>query len=138
MSPTPTASPDTPSSTPAAAPSPHDLQILIVDDHEDAAEALAVGLEGEGRYIRYATSAPAALELLSEFTPHVALVDIVMPEPNGIALAHALRERYTNNIVLVAVTGEGLSSDAYSAAFAVFDHYLRKPINFAELQLLLR
>lgn len=106
------------------------LNVLIVDDDEDQAESLAFCLALEGRNVRYATNGDQAFAMLADFTPDVALLDIVMPKPDGRALARELRERFDERIVLVAVTGAPMPRDAATA----FDHQLAKPIEADALE----
>lgn len=108
------------------------LRVLVVDDDADAAESLAFCLQLEGRDVRYATSAEEALAMAAAEPAHVALVDVFMPRVDGHALAAELRRRLGQHIVLIAVTGalKRVELDA-------FDHYLMKPIDFAQLAALL-
>lgn len=114
----------------ATTSSPPNLNVLIVDDDEDQAESLAFCLALEGRNVRYATNGDQAFALLADFTPDVALLDIVMPKPDGRTLARALRQRFDARIVLVAVTGALTPRDTANA----FDHQLAKPIEAEALE----
>ncbi len=113
----------------AAAPM---LRVLVVDDDPDAAESLAFCLQLEGRNVRYVTSAEDALALAETFAPHVALIDVFMPEVDGHALAAQLRGRFGKAILVVAVTGA-----LKSVELDAFDFHLMKPIDFRWLDELL-
>lgn len=128
-----TMTPDT--STPVStreAPAPS-LRVLVVDDDPDAAESLAFCLQTDGRQVRYVTSGEDALTLAETFTPHVALIDVFMPQVDGHALAGALRARFGTGIVVVAVTGA-----LKSVELDAFDFHLMKPIDFRQLDALLQ
>jgi CheY-like chemotaxis protein len=65
-------------------PSPHRHGVLIVDDHEDLAEAVAGLLDCEGFEARVASRAAAGLQILREgFRPCLILLDVMMPEMSG-------------------------------------------------------
>lgn len=112
-------------------PAPPQLQVLIVDDDQDAAESLAFCLQVDGRQVRYATCGDEALRLVASIKPDFALIDIFMPEVDGHALAAELRRRFDRDIVVVAVTGA-----LKSVELAHFDFHLMKPIDFAQLEAL--
>ncbi len=108
------------------------LRVLVVDDDHDSAESLAFCLQLAGRQVRYATGGDEALALAETFSPHVALVDIFMPQLDGHALAAALRHRLGAGVMLVAVTGALKRVD-----LDAFDAHLMKPIDFQRLDALL-
>ncbi|HEY9109502.1 MAG TPA: response regulator [Roseateles sp.] len=108
------------------------LRVLVVDDDADSAESLAFCLQVEGRRVRYATGGQDALRIAETFAPHVALIDIFMPELDGHALAAELRRRFGSSITVVAVTGA-----LKSVELDDFDAHLMKPINFGLLNALL-
>jgi two-component system, OmpR family, response regulator len=108
------------------------LRVLVVDDDLDAAESLAFCLQLDGRMVRYVTRGEDALALAETFPPHVALIDVFMPEVDGHALAAELRKRFDGQIVLIAVTGA-----LKSVELDGFDFHLMKPIDFKQLDTLL-
>jgi signal transduction histidine kinase/ActR/RegA family two-component response regulator len=114
------------------------LRVLVVDDSEPSARSLAGMLELFGHRAHLAYDGPTALELFDSASPHVALLDIGMPEMNGYELARALRARApAGELLLVAVTGWGTNADRERARRAGFDHHFVKPANPQELQALL-
>jgi signal transduction histidine kinase/CheY-like chemotaxis protein len=122
-----TAAADAPAaSRPAAARSP--ARVLVVDDNEDAAEALAELLRLEGYSVLALGSAEAALDAVEAFAPQVALLDIGLPKMDGYALAQALRaDPRSRGIRLIALTGYGRAPDRQRAHEAGFDEHLVKP-----------
>ena len=65
------------------------------------------------------------------------LLDIHMPGIDGCDLAQRLRERYGDDIVLIAVTGYDETSERVAQTFARVDHYFKKPIDFKILHKIL-
>lgn len=113
------------------------VNVLVVDDMPDAAQALACMLELDGYATRVAFDAAHALRLCDEALPHCALIDIDMPGIDGLELARRLRQRFGHDMVLIAVTGWGEADERVSEAFAHMDHYLRKPVSTEQLRALL-
>jgi signal transduction histidine kinase len=112
--------------------------VLVVDDNVDAAETLVMFLELCGCEARVAHSGGDALKVLEQFTPHVALFDIGLPDMNGYELARRVRLLPGGaDLLLVAATGWGQESDKQLAFAAGFDHHLTKPIDFDKLRALL-
>ena len=115
----------------------NELQIVVVDDLRDAAQALADLLALDGCQVRIACDGQEALEVIEACQPHCVLLDVDMPGMDGSQLARRLRERYGDAIVLIAVTGWSPLDVRVSTAFVRVDHYLMKPINPAVLRKLL-
>ena len=112
--------------------------VLVVDDNRDAADILVMFLEMHGCTARAAHTAGAALAVLEEFEPQVALFDIGLPDMNGYELARRVRALPGGaDMLLVAATGWGQDADKQLAFDAGFDHHLTKPIDFDVLRGLL-
>jgi PAS domain S-box-containing protein len=117
---------------------PQSLRILIVDDNEDAADALAMILKLEGHEIRTAYSAEFALAELPAFLPHVALLDIGLPGMTGYELARRMRAAAGgSSLRLIAVSGYGQAEDRARSHAAGFDAHLVKPVLIDDLAPLL-
>ncbi len=113
-------------------------RVLVADDNKDAADSLAMQLQLANHDVRVAHSGRCALSLAEEFRPHIALLDIGMPELDGYAVARALRrEPWATRIRLVALTGWGQEEDKQRASEAGFDHHLTKPVDPELLEQLL-
>ncbi|WP_242404448.1 hybrid sensor histidine kinase/response regulator [Janthinobacterium agaricidamnosum] len=127
--------------TDAAAAPVHEkqaLRVMVVDDNIDAAETLTMALDLLGYQARNTGNAAHGLALAQEFTPHIALLDIGLPDMNGYELARRLRQTsWGAGMTLIAATGWGQDSDKQLALEAGFDHHLTKPIDFDQLQTLL-
>jgi DNA-binding response OmpR family regulator len=106
-----------------------DVRVIVVDDIADAAEALAAALEISGYKVWVATGGSQALELIDQHRPHCVLLDVGMPGMDGYELTRQLRDRYGDDIVLIAVTGREKDDERVSGTFARVDHYLQKPVD---------
>ena len=113
------------------------IRVVVVDDNPDEAESLAEMVRLNGYWVRVATNAQAALALAADYQPHCMMLDIDMPDMNGIELAKRLRSQQGDDLVIIAVTGWGNDSEMFSATNAEVDHYLRKPVAPSKLRLLL-
>ena len=124
----------------AAQPSPATIarRILIADDNEDAADALAMLLRLAGHEVCTAHGGQAALDLAGTFKPEIALLDIGMPDLNGYDVARQLRGSAQGKALrLIALTGWGQEDDKRRARDAGFDHHLTKPVDPRRLNALL-
>jgi signal transduction histidine kinase/ActR/RegA family two-component response regulator len=110
------------------------VKILVVDDNEDAADTCATFLEIHGHVVRVAYTPEAALDVLREFTPDVAILDIGLPGMSGYALAGRMKGPPLNyRGRLVALTGYGQASDMAVSQAAGFDAHLTKPVSPTDL-----
>jgi CheY-like chemotaxis protein len=112
---------------PGAAPAGR--SILIIEDHDDAREALRALLELEGHHVAAAATGPRGLEMATQHPPEVALVDIGLPEVDGYEVARRLRGLGARCPYLIALTGYGQPDDVKRARDAGFDAHLLKPVD---------
>ncbi len=113
-------------------------RILVVDDNQDAADALSMLLNVLGATASVAYSGPEALELLDSVNPDVVLLDIGMPGIDGYEVARHIRASAAHGgVLLIALTGWGQEEDRERAARAGFDHHLVKPPDIDRLRALL-
>ena len=110
-------------------------RVLVVDDNNDAAATLKLGLEAIGHIVVTAPDGPTALELARMFQPEVAFLDIGLPAMDGYELARRLRQvpGISPGLKLIAVTGYGLESDRQRTHAAGFSAHLVKPVSFDSL-----
>ncbi len=121
---------------------PHDLQglrVLIVDDNDTNREILRYQVQTWGMDSAEAASAPEALTHLRHAATHgqlydVAILDMQMPDMNGLTLAHAIKaEPQLASIRLVILTSVGWYGDSTDIRQAGIDDYLSKPVRQAQL-----
>lgn len=70
---------------------PGESRILIVEDEQVVADSLGRILAANGYDVRITYSAESALEILSEWSPHLAILDVMLPKMNGIDFAVSLK-----------------------------------------------
>ncbi|MEN9797794.1 MAG: hypothetical protein RL653_1490, partial [Pseudomonadota bacterium] len=121
---------------PAASPEvphvhPRERQVLVVDDDVDNAQALAEVLEAEGFEVKVAHSGEAALAAWGRFHFDAALLDALMPAPDGWALARTFRER-SPEARLAIVTGADVRGQSRES-LALVDAVFRKPLDLGAL-----
>ncbi|HUG78099.1 MAG TPA: PAS domain S-box protein [Burkholderiales bacterium] len=122
---------------PAQAPG-RPRRVLVVDDNQDAAQALRLLLQGEGHDVKVALDGSAGLVMAREYRPEIVLLDIGLPKMNGYEIARLIRDDATlKGTTLVAVTGYGQMHDRARASASGFDHHMVKPVDFEVLQRLL-
>jgi CheY-like chemotaxis protein len=81
---------------------------------------------------------PSALTAEAVFAPHAALLDLGLPQLDGLEVARRLREkRPPPSLLLVAITGLGQKDDLRRSAAAGFDHHCVKPVDGDELRSIL-
>lgn len=114
-------------------------RILVVDDNLDSAESLALLLGLQGHEVRTAADGLEALEAARSFRPEIVFLDIGLPRMDGYEVARRMRaEPGLAGATLIAMTGYGREEDVRRALETGFDRHLVKPLDFAELETLLR
>jgi CheY-like chemotaxis protein len=114
-----------------------EVRVLVVDDVQDAADMLACALELDGYKVWTAHDGLEALALIEQHNPHCILLDIDLPGLDGNELCKRVRERYVDDIVLIAVSGWDIADRRVADGFARADHYLRKPVDLNDLRRML-
>ena len=112
---------------------PTDLRILIIDDDEGHAQALADGLETEGYVSVLAHSGREGIERMSEETFDGILTDLVMVDVDGLEVLSEAARLQPEAAVLM-ITGHASISTAVDAMQRGAADYLPKPVNIAELR----
>jgi CheY-like chemotaxis protein len=109
-------------------------RIVIVDDSRNQVLSLERLFKRMGHDVRVAYDAAGAVQVMEEFLPDFALIDIGLPGVNGYDLARRLREQAQfRNVTLIAQTGWGREEDRNQARAAGFDYHLVKPIDHQRL-----
>ncbi|HYE90469.1 MAG TPA: PAS domain-containing protein, partial [Terriglobales bacterium] len=113
-------------------------RIMVVEDNTDSRELLCELLEHVGFECRAAESGLGALELVTEFAPDVAILDLGLPGMDGLELARRIRSEPRHaRMILIALTGYGQAADRVAAREAGFDEHLVKPVQGEQLLTLL-
>jgi two-component system NarL family response regulator len=110
------------------------IRILIVDDHPIVCEGLAalINRRKDMTVVAEAHNGQEALELFQQHRPDVSLVDLRMPEVNGVTAIEQIRRRYPNAQMIVLTTYDG-DEDIYRALRAGAQAYLLKDAPRQEL-----
>lgn len=89
--------------------------ILVVDDDEPVAETLQMILLAHGYKVRIANSAEQGIEIIADWEPDLAIIDVMLPRMNGIQFADVLRSNYPAS-QFVLVSGHPGTSELLDAA----------------------
>ena len=110
------------------------MSVLVVEDHQDGAETLALLLQMSGYRVTVGDSGEDALESAALAPPDVVILDLMLPKLSGWDLARRLRERSVGKRpFLIAVTGCGQEADYRRSSEAGIDLHLLKPVDPPEL-----
>jgi CheY-like chemotaxis protein len=112
-------------------------RVLVVDDHELNLKLLQRVLELGGHDVLTANSLSAADDLLARQLPALIVLDLQLPDGDGLDLARRLKGRpETASCVILACTAEAMQGDAERALAAGCDAYMSKPIDTREFSAL--
>jgi len=90
-------------------------KVLIIDDAQNVADTLALIFSKEGYETRVAYSAEQAIETIAEWVPDLAIVDVVLPQMNGLELALVLKDNHPNCRLLL-FSGEEATAELVARA----------------------
>ena len=105
--------------------------ILICDDEQDIVNALKIYLSGGDYCLFEASNGREALEVVEKNDIHLILMDIMMPQLDGIAATAKLREK--SNVPIILLTAKSESSDKVLGLNIGADDYIIKPFDSKEL-----
>lgn len=104
-------------------------KILVVDDEQDILEFLSYNLRKEGFQVFLANSGKLAINLAAEILPHLIILDIMMPEMDGIETCSLIREKPEFKHTLVAFLSARSEDYSQIAGFSAgADDFIAKPI----------
>ena len=111
-------------------------RILIVDDEPDVTELLKYKLEQDGHLCQVVNNPLSFISVAREFNPNLILLDIMMPELNGLQLCKMVRsDPKMNTIPIIFLTARGEVEDRIKGLESGGDDYISKPFNTKELVL---
>ena len=111
-------------------------RILIVDDEPDVTELLKYKLEQDGHLCQVVNNPLLFISVAREFNPNLILLDIMMPELNGLQLCKMVRsDPKMNTIPIIFLTARGEVEDRIKGLESGGDDYISKPFNTKELML---
>jgi len=113
------------------------VRVLVVDDDSAVRRSLSTALGRDGYEVVAAEGGNAALAHLAAVNVDAIVLDVAMPEPNGLEVCRRLRARGDRTPILM-LTARGLIDDRVAGLDAGADDYLVKPFALAELRARLR
>ncbi len=107
------------------------MNILVCDDEKEIVEALDIYLSNEGYNVIKAYNGRQAIELMKEDEVHLIIMDIMMPEMDGIKATSKIRESY--NVPVLMLSAKSEDTDKIIGLNMGADDYVTKPFNILEL-----
>ena len=106
-----------------------EIKILLVDDEPDIIEIVKYNLENEGYQIFTASNGLEAIKKSEEIHPHLILLDVMMPEMDGIEACEKIREIDSlNDVIISFFTARGEDYSQVAGFDAGADDYITKPV----------
>jgi DNA-binding response OmpR family regulator len=107
--------------------------ILVVDDEASVSEVVGLYLRREGFTVRSAANGRQALESIRECPPTLVILDVMLPEVDGIEIMRRLRDDQKSNIPVIMLTARSQEIDRIYGLELGADDYVTKPFSPAEL-----
>lgn len=115
-----------------------DITVLVVDDMPDNLILISLSLQSNGFRVVTASNGEEAIKVASLARPDLILMDIAMPEVDGLSAVRRIRTlpelKHVPVVALTAFNTSGFRQAAYEAGF---DAYLTKPVDFDRLNSLI-
>ena len=105
--------------------------ILIVEDDDTVREALSAGLESEGYEVILSDNGLDGLKQAKEEGPDLILLDLMLPEMDGLSVCRALRR--DSDVPIIMLTARGTEMDKIVGLETGADDYVLKPLSLGEL-----
>ncbi len=108
--------------------------VLVVDDEPNIALSLEYLMKGQGFDVRVARDGEAALEALREATPHVVLLDVMMPKRDGYDVCQTVRATPEwRDVRIIMLTAKGRAIEQEKGLALGADDYITKPFSTQEV-----
>ena len=108
------------------------MRILVVDDEKTLVKGIKFNLENEGYEVECAYDGAAAVELAREGKLDLIILDLMMPELDGLEACMRIRE--FSNVPVIMLTAKSEDADKLMGFECGADDYLTKPFNILELK----
>jgi phosphate regulon transcriptional regulator PhoB len=109
-------------------------KIVVIEDEDDILEVIAYNLKREGYEVITSTSGEDGLEKIEKCAPQLVVLDLMLPEVDGIELCRKLKaDPLTRSIPVIMVTAKGEESDVVLGLGVGADDYVTKPFSPKEL-----
>ena len=106
-------------------------RILVVEDDDTLRRTLAINLRAHRHEVQTASGGSTALELASSFAPDLILLDLGLPDIDGVEVVTRLRTR--SSVPVIVLSARDAESAKVAALDAGADDYVTKPVGMAEL-----
>jgi two-component system KDP operon response regulator KdpE len=106
-------------------------RVLIVDDDTQLLRALSINLRARNYEVDVAPDGQTALATAAQYSPHLVILDLGLPDIDGVEVVHALRGWSTAPIVVLSA--RGAQAEKVTALDAGADDYVTKPFGMDEL-----
>ncbi len=111
------------------------MRVLVVDDESEVTQVVGEALRDRGHEVECASSGQQAISIAVAFRPDSVLVDIGLPDIDGVTLAELLRGSVTGKrLRVVAFSGYGDRSLRGTVQRDLFDDYLVKPASLQSIE----
>jgi len=108
------------------------LTVLVVDDDREIVESIAIFLQADGYLVRKAYNGLEALDIVMTENVHLIILDIMMPELDGIKTLLKVRE--SKNLPIILLSAKSEDADKLMGFECGADDYVTKPFNILELK----
>ena len=107
----------------------NDIKILLVDDEPDILEIVGYNLKSEGYQVFTASNGNEAVKTAKKIHPHLILLDIMMPEMDGIEACEKIRNiKPLEDVIISFLTARGEDYSQVAGFDAGADDYITKPV----------
>lgn len=112
------------------------MKLLLVEDEEDLAQSVTLGLGAVGFEISHVTTGRAALDAIDQHDYNLIILDLMLPDLTGLEVCRLLRQApRTQGLPVLMLTARGETYDRVVGFEAGADDYLVKPFSMRELEL---
>lgn len=107
-------------------------KILVIDDEQTIDELIQIALQAKGYLVDYSTTGEGGVRLFSEFIPDIVLVDMTLPDVDGVEVARRIKQTEAGKKTpLLVMTGRSISENELDKT--LFVSAIEKPISMARL-----
>lgn len=112
-------------------PRPAGARVLVIDDEPEIGRAVRLGLQGAGFTVQWEDRGLAGIERVAQWRPDVVLLDLSLPDVDGVEVCKRLRSWTQTPIIVLSVRSR--EADKVAALEQGADDYLTKPFGMGEL-----
>lgn len=109
----------------------HNVSIVLIEDEHKIARMITDYLSNEGAVVYHAENGARGLELVKEENPHLVILDLMLPDIDGLEVCRRLRQ--DGNIPIIMLTAKSQEVNRVVGLEMGADDYIAKPFSLAEL-----